>query len=247
MEKQKNPGMNMLQLPKLSHHKSLTHGFTTKYAGDLHLVEENRPATKKFWEELSTDPLAVTSFKQTHSAHVAVINSSHRGTRVLGYDGGVTREKDIVLAINTADCVPVLFYEKKHGIIGAVHAGWKGIVGGIITNAIEQILSIGGDVDEIKITIGPHIGACCYEFSKDGVKAFEGRYEGEDQVHFTIDDHIYVDVGKAAYIDAVRCGIALENIDYYVGCTKCQEDTFFSYRRSNKKLDGEMVSFIGMR
>lgn len=247
MEKQKDPGMNILQLPKLSRHKSLIHGFSTKRAGDLHLVEHNGVKTATFWNAISTQPSRVVSFKQTHTSNVSIIESSFRGTRIVGYDGGVTREKDIILAINTADCVPVLLFEKKHQIIGAVHAGWKGIVGNIIAQTLKQLQTLGGELDHIELAIGPHIGGCCYAFSTNEASIFKNRYKTESQVYFTIDTQDYIDIGKAVYTDALANGVHTGNIEFYIGCTKCQDDMFFSYRRSKKQLDGEMVSYIGLR
>ena len=98
---------------------------------------------------------------QTHSNKVIEVkNTNHKG--YFKSDAMVTKVKGIALGVVTADCVPILLYDKKSKIIGCVHAGWRGAYSGIIKKTIQKIKSIGGSKD-IFASIGPCIGKTSYE------------------------------------------------------------------------------------
>ena len=98
---------------------------------------------------------------QIHSPDVITIKK--KPTSPVKGDALVTANKKIALSILTADCQPVLFLDKKNGIIGAAHAGWKGAFTGILQNTIKSMKEIGGEPDHISVTIGPSISQKNYE------------------------------------------------------------------------------------
>ena len=70
-------------------------------------------------------------------------------------DGVVTDRPGIILGITTADCMPVLLADEKHGVIGAAHAGWRGALAGVIENTVKVMLEKGAAVEDITAAAGP--------------------------------------------------------------------------------------------
>ena len=86
-------------------------------------------------------------------------------------DGYVTAEKNVPLAIFTADCVPLLLEDAENGVIGAIHCGWRSTVADIEGCAIEKMISLGAATESIRAAIGPAIDMCCFEVGKEVIDA----------------------------------------------------------------------------
>ncbi|MEH3140125.1 MAG: peptidoglycan editing factor PgeF [Mycobacterium kyogaense] len=108
---------------------------------------------------LGTD--GVVWMNQTHSTRVAVVD--HGGETVDDADGLVTTTPSLGLAVVTADCVPVLLADARHGVIGAVHAGRVGAAGGIVPRAVEVMVDAGARVEDISVLLGPAVSGPNYE------------------------------------------------------------------------------------
>lgn len=108
---------------------------------------------------------------QTHSTRVAVVDASlHRPEHDV--DAQVTTVAGIALGVLTADCVPVLFADAKHRVIGAAHAGWKGTCAGVLEATIEKMITLGAVASDVHAVIGPCIRWDSYEVGSDFVEAF---------------------------------------------------------------------------
>jgi YfiH family protein len=119
--------------------------------------------------------------KASHYDKISLMNQKH--TNVVKHvsrdnytdsdficDGQVSNEKGIALAVQTADCVPILFLDSKQAIIGAAHAGWRGAIGGVIENTIAKMKKLGAE--KIKAIIGPCIRQDSYEVDPDFKEQF---------------------------------------------------------------------------
>lgn len=160
------------------------------------------------------------------------------------YDGDaiITDKKKIAIGVFTADCVPVLIYDKKLNISSAVHSGWKGTIKCIVKKTIDKMIySYGSNIDDIIVWIGPHNKECCYEVSEDLIEKFKN-----------IDIYKEININKGRYLSLEKCilgqldtiGINKNNVILLNKCTYCdRENGFFSYRRDNDK-SGRMFSFI---
>ena len=165
-------------------------------------------------------------------------------------DGSVTVNRNIILAIITADCVPVLFYDVENQIIGACHAGWKGAIGGIVESTIDKMLKQGARISSITAIIGPCIQQGSYEVNKDFYQQF--LMESIENKQFFIDsvnlEHYMFDL--PGY---VMLKLGSKNIDKIFNSkldTLTNEEEFFSYRRNSLKkqeLDGNILSVIGFK
>lgn len=216
--------------------------------GENHDLESNVDANM----ELAANVFSLTKDKivrgfQKHSNCVEIVDESNCG-KMFSYpvDGLVTNKKNVLLSIRTADCAPVLFYEKNGKCCGAVHSGWRGTLDKISKKAIELMTEkMDANVEDIIVAIGPYNNICCYEVGCDFYETFiqnDYRYKScfrkfADKYHF--------DNGEAIKITLIDCGILEKNISICNDCTCCNDD-FFSHRRQGYNR-GSLSSFIVLK
>ena len=148
------------------------HLTTTRVVGNM----KNKILRDKFLLSLNLDPSDLILANQIHSNNVQVVSSSDKNTFIDKCDGLVTADKNTILCIFTADCVPLLMTTGNGDVKAAIHAGWKGIYLGIIENAIEifhKDFSIKSK--DIEVCIGQHIRSCCYEVDCDMEEKFNTK------------------------------------------------------------------------
>ena len=118
-------------------------------------------------------PTALCSAEQIHSDRIVTVDQSYDfGAPPPQCDGFVTKQTGITLAVKIADCLPILLEDPDAGVIGAVHAGWRGSVKGIVLQALGEMEKLGADVSRIRAVIGPRIGACCFEVKQDFIEEY---------------------------------------------------------------------------
>ena len=209
-----------------------------------------------FSEAVGIDAGGVISLPQVHSATVLEVDGSDRGR---GYfnpafgegDGYITDKAGVALGVKSADCVPILLEgESEKGeiaVVCALHAGWRGTVGGIARVGVESILKKGVPLSKIRAAIGPAIGKCCFEVGEefpDAVACGLGKYYAEKFVEHR-GNKLYADIkGMNAELLA-SCGVSFENIDICSDCTFCLEEKYYSHRRMNG-IRGTMLSVIAL-
>lgn len=156
-------------------------------------------------------------------------------------DGSYSRERGVVCAVMTADCLPLLIADKRGEYIAAVHAGWRGLLEGIIEKAVlESKLS----PERLQVWLGPAIGPDAFEVGEEVRSAFRARYAGVDSVFRPgARDRWLADIYQLARIALEQVGI----INSYGGqfCTYSDQERFFSYRRDG--ITGRMVSLIWLK
>lgn len=160
-------------------------------------------------------------------------------------DAIITDQKNIALAIKTADCVPIFLYDPKNHIIAAVHAGWRGTALKIAKKALLKMEHFfKTDFNDVAAFIGPAIGACCYEVGKEVYEHmhFIGKSR-QDYFGRLKNGNFMMDLkGINAHIIEQE-GVPFENIEVSDLCTKCRADLFHSHRRDGIKA-GRNISFI---
>jgi YfiH family protein len=179
-------------------------------------------------------PETVVCMEQIHGGNVSVV-SGNTQTVIPGADGLVTNTKKISLCIVTADCLPILFSDARKGVIGAAHAGSKGLLKKIIQNTVtEFITKFQSDPKDISVSIGPSIESNCYEVGKEMIDSvpqifptFPGTYNIKDGKYF-------LDLRNIALQSLMKEGILEEHIETANNCTKCSTDTYYSYRGGDK-------------
>ena len=186
---------------------------------------------------------------QTHTSLVELADENDRGRGVTrpqydhGVDGMVTKTPNLLLSVRTADCVPVLLSNKQGTICAAVHAGWRGTVGGITKNAVELMVAQGANRNDIIAAIGPCIGNCCYEVGAELFDEFVSVSSSYSQFFQPKGEKYMLDLNFANEYILQEAGLKPENIAVAHLCTKCREDEFFSHRRQGKNR-GTLGAFI---
>ena len=180
---------------------------------------------------------------QLHSSKIFFINKISK-KKLLG-DGLVTNVKNVAIGILTADCAPILFYDPKKNIIGAVHAGWKGAYKKIVKKMINNFKKRGSNLNDILAVIGPCISQKSYEVQNDFKRNFLNQ-SLQNMKHFKVfKNKIYFDLKGYIFNQLKKAGI--NNIETIKKDTFNPKNNFFSARRSFKKKNndyGRNISII---
>ena len=167
---------------------------------------------------------------QTHSNKVVEIKKNNFKKKI-NSDAIITKNQEFALGVVTADCVPILLYDKKSEIVGCIHAGWKGALSGVIKNTVKKIKKLSGDND-IFASIGPCIGKSSYEVDVKFYKKFLSNSQ-KNKKYFSKKN-------KIKMLFNLRMFVADKLIELKVRVDHVQHDTFrdkknfFSFRRSFK-------------
>lgn len=177
----------------------------------------------------------LTSNIQIHSDIVNKIDENNIGQKIEG-DALITNVSNVPLLIFTADCVPIAIIDKKNKAIGLAHAGWRGTFDRISKKTIEKMNKYyDTNVDDLVCIIGPSIGPCCYEVSKDLVEKFNINFTNGSEKFYKIEEDKYkLDLWKVNELILKECGVKDENIINLNLCTSCNSDKFHSYRKHNQ-------------
>lgn len=209
-------------------------------------IIENRTLLANFLQ--SEQPLHFVVANQTHSDHIKIIDESKTqgwdslGDAIEDCDALITDRKDVVLTILTADCVPILLYDRVNKVVAAIHAGWKGTKAEIVAKSVEKMKeAFGSKPENIMAGVAPSIGRCCYEVGEDVAKHFFDTPEG-----FSIKgDKYMLDLPYINKYQLLKSGLLEENIEMSTVCTACEVDEYFSYRKE-QGCSGRFMSMIGM-
>ncbi|HEX9992736.1 MAG TPA: laccase domain-containing protein, partial [Acidimicrobiales bacterium] len=168
-------------------------------------------------------PGAWTWLRQVHGDGVVTVTAPGEGAG-RDADAAVTAVPGAVLAVGVADCAPVLL-TSPDGVVGAVHAGWRGVAAGVVERAVAAMAALGaGRVDAV---VGPCIGPECYEFGADDLAQVVAAL-GPSVAAATAAGRPALDLVAAVRVAAARAGVA--TVDAVGRCTACEPGAFFSHR-----------------
>jgi len=156
-------------------------------------------------------------------------------------DGLWTEQPGVALAVQTADCVPILLLDKRRRRVAAVHAGWRGVWGRILPKQLELWAKEGSLPGDIQVALGPYIGPCCYEVSEDLARQFSTRW-GAAVLPPREGAGPRVDLAKALEEDLWEAGVLPEHLQSARLCTSC-DGRFFSHRRQQGRA-GRQLSWV---
>jgi YfiH family protein len=278
----KSGGLTILQAPALTKLPWLLHGFSTKPGGisDLHgekvlnlrftdwdsreNVLENR---HRFQSALGASDLQLIALKQIHSDVIhlfpAASNEPRKG------DASITNRPGLLLAVQTADCVPILLVDPKKRAVAAIHAGWRGTLARIAIKAIGQMqMHFATNPADLLAAIGPSIGPCCYEVGTEVATQFLSQFPeapgwfdefrtGDEPNpvqwlnmmppgHQPPPKNVRLDLKKANRAQLLSAGLRPQNISVSDLCTACRPDLLFSHRKQGPQ-SGRLLSVIGIR
>ena len=281
-------GIRPLQAPALKKIPWLVHGCSTRRAGlskcyggkSLNLgftkddsrqtVEKNR---RRFLLALGAarqgSPWPLIALKQVHSDLIHVVKSKRR-SRPVG-DGLITNVPEIALAIQTADCFPVLLVDTKNRAVGAFHAGWRGTLKRIVEKGLGKMRrEYGTQPRDVMAVIGPGIQKCCFEVGEEVRSQFESQFGYARELfhelyspdpirqkypllflnvrppgHGDTATKLYLDLMEANRRQLITAGVPEKQVLSLQRCTSCNTRQFFSHRAENGKT-GRMMAVIGI-
>lgn len=189
------------------------------------------------------------SVKQVHGTDALVVDRALSSTdRFLGgWDALVTNQPGVMVAVRTADCVPILMHDPTHGVVAAIHAGWRGVVGEIVPKTLALLAArFGSHPQQVRLSIGPSAGMCCYEVDEPVLKRLrQGVPSWGKVVRLGSEGKAKLDLKGLIKEQALAHGVTPLAITTVNLCTICHEDLFFSYRREGR-VNGTMISAIGL-
>jgi polyphenol oxidase len=271
----------------------LWHGFSTRVGGasiayrgengqgelnlgftpddDRQTVIRNRSLLAEAVTGSAETPMA--TIRQIHSNIVVVVDRADAsGKSPQKADGLMTSEPGLLLAVQTADCIPVLVADRRRRVVAGFHAGWRGTVQRIVEAGVGRMrLEYGSRPQDLVAAIGPGIGLCCYAVGEEVLSAFESQFayarrlfleiEGPDPVrarypamflnqrapgHAPKARGLHLNLAEANRRQLLAAGLKSRSIQLAGGCTSCHPDLFFSHRASGGRA-GRMMSVIGIR
>lgn len=170
---------------------------------------------------LSSDRLVVP--RQTHSVRVAVTDSLPAAPEDV--DAVVTNLADVAIGVSTADCVPVVLADAEAGVIAALHAGWRGALGGIVANTVAAMVQLGATPTRISASLGPCICADCFEVGEEVATLFP-----DEVVRRANGIKPHVDLPAYVMAQLADAGVGRSRIAPPPLCTRCHPDLLFSAR-----------------
>tara|TARA_B100001093_G_scaffold127684_1_gene120099 strand:- start:2611 stop:3369 length:759 start_codon:yes stop_codon:yes gene_type:complete len=249
----------LIKSKKLAKLKNLKHGFFNSSGGkskgiyqslncgpgskDLSVnVKKNLEVVKK---KISNSAKNIFLLNQIHSNKLVYIDYNYKLTKKPKADAVITNQKNLPIAVLTADCVPILIYDNKKRIVAAIHAGWKGAFKGIIDKVIKFMVKKGCSLKNITAVIGPSISVKNYEVKDDFMKKFIKK-DKKSLKYFKIKNNkLYFDLSQYVYSQILQSKI--KNIETIKIDTFDIKNKFFSARRalSLKQNDyGRNISII---
>jgi polyphenol oxidase len=275
-------GLQVLQLDPFRRLPWLVHGFSTRSGGVSELadekilnlsfaewdarenVDENRYRLQR---ALGADTFTLVAMKQIHSDAIHLFRAAPR--QACSGDASTTNQPGLLLAVQTADCVPILLVDPKQRAVAAIHAGWRGTLGRITEKTVGRMrLEFASRPQDLLAAIGPSVGPCCYEVGADFVPKFTAQFadaaeyfdeprSGEEPnplqwLNMAPPGHqppakpVHLDLRKANRSQLLAADLRAQNIFGSNLCTGCRTDLFFSYRKEGAR-SGRLLSVIGVR
>ena len=184
--------------------------------------------SKKF--NIKKDSLAL--MHQTHSNKVEIIVKRNNLERIK-CDAMLTKDNEIALSVLTADCLPILIYEKRKEIIGCIHAGWKGAVNGIIENTLKKLEEMNGSIKQLVVSLGPCISQKNYEVKNDFYSEFIKKSKNNDSFFFKNEKKTF-NFDLRGFVIKKFKDLGVLEIDNIAIDSFASENEYFSHRRAKK-------------
>lgn len=255
----KHKTIEYIQFKKLLEYSNfLEHCYTLKTNGldfrkyeDSTILEKNY---KKLCEDFKFEYKNIIRPFQTHSDNIISIKGNDK-INLNEVDGLITNQKNKILSLTYADCIPIYMLDSNKKVISNIHSGWKGTVQKISKKAVEKmILDFGCNVKDIICCIGPSICKKHFEVDADVMLQFKNVFSYTKRIEEIIESKKNIQGIQKYYIDTVlinriileEIGVKPENIIESKICTVCNNSEFHSYRHS-KELAGRNTALIYLK
>jgi YfiH family protein len=281
--------LQLLHSDKLATSPWLAHAFSTRHGGvsrvyggnALNLgftAHDSRKAVERN-RELFLQKLGVRSGRRSwplvtlRQIHSDLIHCVERQPEQIPVgDGLITDVPELLLAVQTADCLPVIVVDRKRRAVGVFHAGWSGTVKRIVEKGVGELRRhFGSDPRNLVAAIGPGVRGCCYEVGEEVRNRFETHFayatdlfrevKQSDPVrekypllfltarapgHSELPVKLFLDLVEANRRQLMDAGVAAKNIEASALCTACRPDLLFSFR-ADKGVTGRLMAVVGIK
>jgi YfiH family protein len=282
-------GPDLLRAHGFTRLRWLIHGFSTRTGGvseaygghalnlgytkhDTHAaVDENRALLLRALGTVDAGGKAwlLVRLRQIHSDIIHQVDGPPE--HLLTGDGLLTDTPRLLLAVQTADCLPVLLVDPKRKAVGAFHAGWRGTLARIVEKGVGAMrLHFGSEPEHLRAALGPGIASCCYAVGEEVRDRFQAQFAYADDLFREVTESdpvrerypllfmtarapghnepgrtIYLDLREANRRQLLDAGLSKANITALDFCTACHSDLFFSHR-AEKGVTGRQMGVVGI-
>ena len=248
--------IEIIQFKKLLEFPNLIHGYTLRKHG-INISSNNKKVLKESYNKISKifniDETNIIKPHQTHTDIIEVVKNPNIEFNEV--DGLITDKNNILLVTTSADCISLLFYDKRKNLIADVHSGWRGTAKKIGKKAvIKMIKEYSSNPEDIICAICPSIRKCHFEVDTDVMEIFKKEFEYTGRINEIISVGRKVEEKQKYNIDTVlinkilleEAGLKKENIIDSGICTVCNSDCFHSYR-VDKQESGRNGALIRLK
>jgi polyphenol oxidase len=279
--------LQILESERLAKVPWLVHGFTTRQGGysraygghafnlgftktdSKAAVERNRAALLASLGANGRRPWTLVTVRQVHCDVIHAL--SKPPDEPLVGDGMVTNVPGLILAVQTADCLPVVLVDPKNRAVGVFHAGWRGTVKRIVEKGVGAMrLHFGSRPGDLEAAIGPGVRNCCYTVGEEVREKFRSQFAYANRLfheikesdpvrekypmlfltarapgHSNLPVNIFLDLGEANRRQLIDAGVPARRIQAVAFCTSCHTDLLFSHR-AEKGITGRMMGVAGI-
>jgi YfiH family protein len=281
--------LQLLRTGKLAELPWLVHAFSTRQGGTSRVYggnalnlgftkQDSRAAVERnrelFLQELDAESARkswpLVSLRQIHSDLIHRVESAPQDPLVA--DGLITDTPGLVVAVQTADCLPIILADRKRRAVGVFHAGWRGTLKRIVEKGVGEMRKhFGSDPRNLVAAIGPGVQSCCYEVGEEIRTKFESQFAYADSLFHEVKDSdpvrekypllfltarapghselpvkLFLDLVEANRRQLLDAGVLAKNIDTSAPCTACHPELLFSYR-AEKGVTGRMMAAAGIK
>jgi len=281
--------LQILRSEKLGKLPWLVHGFSTRLGGvsrvyggkalNLGFTKHDSRVAVERNRELFLRELGAASGRQSwplvwlRQIHSDLIHRVERmPAQPLAGDGIVTDTPGLLVAVQVADCLPIILADRKRRAVGVFHAGWRGTVKRIVEKGVGEMRKhFGSDPRSLVAAIGPGVRGCCYQVGEEVRTSFEAQFsyasslfrevKESDPVrekypmlfltarapgHGELPVRLFLDLVEANRRQLQDAGVLAKNIDTAAPCTVCHTELLFSFR-AEKGVTGRMMAAAGIR
>lgn len=205
-------------------------------------------------EKLNISPENIIIPYQTHGCGIKEIDNDflllkkeQQQIYLNAVDALFTKQKKLCIAVSTADCVPIFFYDPQKSVISIAHAGWRGTCARIAENTIRSMQKcFNTDPEDLKVVLGPSISPDVYEVGRDLIDEFEKSKFDTREIFKIRDNKYYLNLWLANRFVLEQAGVPQSNIEISGICTYSESEKYFSARRmglkSGRILSGIMIN-----
>jgi len=195
---------------------------------------------------LEVDATRIYFLSQVHGAVAVTLRGDEDRDDVVEREGDALVGTDgrAAVAVRIADCVPILVGDAASGAAVAIHAGWRGLAGGVVEAGIGELSKAGGNPADMVAAIGPHIGAAAFEVSEDVAGTLRDHSPDPDVIDRNWGPRPHVDLARIATAKLERLGVPRARIERVGGCTFSEPEMYFSFRRDGPKSGRHLAAIV---